>query len=57
MGELGKLNEIYRKASGLEGGHASGRVPFIRAMPSLRRSPRVVEAEEVADDPLDGFVI
>jgi hypothetical protein len=50
------MNELNRKASGLDAGH-SGRVPFIRVMPSLRRSPRVVEAEEVPDDPLDGFEI
>ena len=55
VGELGKLNDLYRKASGLDSAH-SGRVPFIRVMPSLRRVP-VVEVEEIEDDPLDGFVI
>jgi hypothetical protein len=56
VAELNKLNDLYRKASGLDGNHASGRVPFIRVMPSLRRGP-AVEAEEIEADPLDGFVI
>ena len=47
-GELSKMNELYRKASGLDGGH-SGRVPFIRPMRSLPRTPQVVEAEVVVD--------
>ena len=56
VGELAKLNEIYRKASGLDGRHASGDFKLVRPMRSLRRGS-AVEVEVVASDPLEGFEI
>ena len=56
VGELGKWNDIYRKASGLDGNRSGGDFKFVRPLRSLRRGP-VVEVEEIPDDPLDGFEI
>ena len=46
VGELGKFYEIWRKASGLDGGH-NGKVPFIRALGDDKRLTRVKVAPEI----------
>ena len=55
-GELSRINDLYRKASGLDAKQGPGDTLHIRPMRSLRRSIPVVEVEEVANV-FEGFEI
>ena len=62
LGEWSRMVDILVKATGAAG-KGAGPVPIVSPLRSLRRNPRVVEAEEVVpddpddpDDP-DGFVL
>ena len=58
VGELAKMSDMFRKASGLDGVHPGKGCGFFPHMPILRRgSVPVVDVEEVAEDPLEGFEI